>query len=244
MRRDLDSQSGALNGHEDENYVVTTYTNTCDMRDPATGIVDKLKSFLTPVQTLESQVVRLENEHGPDSAQETAKHAFATMHLPDPQPYVSVSYWRNNPTPYTVVRGHTWFATEPETFKPQTKRVQAGNAWVEVTATPVGLRFTPGGDEGNTQVYCDGPGVRQSDINPSYHYTYAPWRSKPPNSNCSYNYTRTSPGDPDGPLTSTLEIRWRITWTANGRTSGTLPDYYTEATSTYAVTELQSLVTK
>jgi hypothetical protein len=44
-------------------------------------------------------------------------------------------------------------------------------------------------------------------------------------------------------VTATYGIRWTVTWVGSGNTSGTLPDQMTTSQSTFAVAEVESVVT-
>lgn len=150
----------------------------------------------------------------------------------------------NNDQPYTLVNGHTWFGTDPATFTNVSSYARAGSTWVQVTAVPAGLGFTANGE---TTAWCYGPGVdthNKTRMNALDRNNIRPFSNKPPGE-CSKRFTRTSPGDPDQPVTGTLQIRWEISYVGSGNTTGTLPDMYSQAPlGPFAITEMQTLVTK
>lgn len=226
-RHKADIAWGSLQGKENKAYYKIYY-----------GI--SAPCVTDPNEPLRQSLLILSSDPGSAGVaqQEIARRAVAQMSLTPPQPWISLGTQNN--TPYTLVRAHTWFATNPATFKPLTKTVRAGTSWVEVSATPTGLRFTPGQDN-QPPVECTGPGVID---NGQFDTTTRPWWNQPPNSTCSYQYPHSSPGDPNQPLTATLQTRWQIRWTGSGNTTGQLPDMYSSATTSYAVTEAQTLVTK
>lgn len=226
-RLKADIEWGGLQGKENKPYGRILY-----------GISEPCLS--DPNEPLRQSFLIVSSDRSSPAAQqqEIVRRAVGQLKLTPPAPHISLG--SDNGTDYTLVRGHTWFATDPATFKPLSKRVQAGSAWVEVTATPVGLRFTPGMDN-LPAVDCTGPGV----INYGNDANNArPWWNPPPGSTCSYQYPYSSPGLPDQPITATLQTRWQIRWTGSGLTSGSLPDMFSTTTRTFAVTEAQTLVTK
>jgi hypothetical protein len=134
--------------------------------------------------------------------------------------------------PYTVVTAYTWYWTSPDSFKTLSATAAAGGFSSTVTVTPAALMFTPG--DGSAAVSCRGPGV-----------AWVPgdgvWAASP--SGCDYRYPHSSINDTNGEVTATYGIRWSITWTSTVGDDGTLPDLTTTAASTYAVAEVESVVT-
>jgi len=103
-----------------------------------------------------------------------------------------------------------------------------------VTAEPVSLSFTPG--DGHAAVSCAGPGsVWREGVN-------GPWDPSP--SWCQYRYPHSSIHDPNQEVTATYTITWQLTWTGSGNTAGTLTAKTTSATATFAVAEVESVVTR
>ena len=138
-----------------------------------------------------------------------------------------------NGQPYTVVRAATWYWADPVDFKSLTARAAAGAVWAEVTVKPTALTFTPG--DGNSAVSCAGPGT-------TWNSAYGVWDPSP--SGCDYHYPNSSIHEPHGVVTATYGIRWQVTWVGSGNTSGTLPDQTTTSRSTFAVAEVESVVTR
>lgn len=136
---------------------------------------------------------------------------------------------------YTVVNMHTWFWTDPATYRPVSKRVQAGAVWVVVTARPEALRFDPGNGDG--VVSCTGPG-RAWRAGADGQWDRAP-------GGCDYQYRKSTLGYPAGQVTAEAGIVWRVSWVGDaGGTpvSGSLPDLITTTQARFAVAEGQAVV--
>lgn len=171
---------------------------------------------------------------GPDPGQ-LARQALSTLTIPGPTTGRYPSGTLRDGRPYTVVGpAYTWYWTDPSRF--QTLQATAGpidGISSTVTVTPSELEFTPG--DGATTVSCSGPGV-------AWQKSDGPWAASP--AGCDYQYPHSSINDPNGEVTATYGIRWTITWTSNVGENGTLPDLTTTATSTFAVAEVESVVTR
>lgn len=168
---------------------------------------------------------------GPTAAQ-LAQQALSSLVIPKPTEGRYPSGRLRDGRAYTVVRAYTWYWTDPSTYKAKSARASAGPVWAAVTVTPVALTFTPG--DGSAGVSCAGPGT--------------PWRSgdgvwAPSPSGCEFRYQHSSIHQPGEVVTATYGIRWQVTWVGSGGTSGTLPDQTTTSTSTFAVAEVESVVT-
>lgn len=161
-----------------------------------------------------------------------AKRAFDSLTLSKPSSGRYPDGTLENGLHYTVVRTYTWYWTDPSNFKTLTAKAAAGAVWAEVTVKPTALTFTPG--DGNATVSCTGPGTVWND-------SYGAWAPSP--SGCDYRYPHSSIHAPHNVVTATYGIKWQVTWVGSGNTSGTLPDQTTTATSTFAVAEVQSVVT-
>jgi hypothetical protein len=97
-----------------------------------------------------------------------------------------------------------------------------------------GLAVVHAGD-GHAAVSCAGPGsVWRNGVN-------GPWEPSP--SGCQYRYPHSSIHDPNEEVTATYTITWQLTWTGSGNTAGTLTAKTTNATATFAVAEVESVVT-
>jgi hypothetical protein len=105
--------------------------------------------------------------------------------------------------------------------------------WAEVTAKPVALTFDPG--HGNPTVSCAGPGTRWTD-------SFGVWAASP--SGCDYRYLHSSIHYARHVVTARYGIRWQVTWMGSGDTTGTLPDQTSSSRSTFAVVEVESVVTQ
>ena len=161
-----------------------------------------------------------------------AQRAFDSLTLTKPSTGRYPSGKLRNGQSYTVVHAFTWYFSDPNDFKTLTARAAAGPVWAQVTVTPVALTFTPG--DGNRQVSCAGPGT-------AWNSSYGVWAASP--SGCDYQYPHSSIHEPNGVVTATYGITWQVTWVGSGATSGTLPDQTTTSNSTFAVAEVESVVT-
>jgi hypothetical protein len=162
-------------------------------------------------------------EAGPTPAM-LAQEAYGLLRLPSPTITRSPDATNSDHgTPYTWVNLWTWFWTDPATFTPKAKTVDAGAVSATATATPTALVFDPG--TGDVPVICPGPG--------------RPWRvvdgnHAPTDGGCGYVYRRTGAG-----VTATVSIRWTVTWTGSNGETGRLPELTTTASSTFAVQQVQ-----
>lgn len=160
-----------------------------------------------------------------------AQQAFAKLTVPGPTPGRYPAGTMRDGRPYTVVRAHTWYWTSPASYRPLSSTAAAGGLSVTVTVTPSALTFTPG--DGSAAVSCTGPGI-------AWTSTYGPWAPSP--AGCDYKYPHSSIHEPNGEVTATYGIDWKITWTASNGQAGTLPGMTTTARSTFAVAEVESVV--
>ncbi len=170
----------------------------------------------------------------PPSPATLAQQAADSMLLPDPTAGRYPASTLRDGRPYTVVSpAYTWYWTDAATWKSYTATARAGGNWATVTAEPVSLSFIPG--DGHAAVSCAGPGsVWRQGVN-------GPWEPSP--SGCQYRYPHSSIHDPNEEVTATYTITWQLTWTGSGNTSGTLTAKTTSATATFAVAEVESVVT-
>jgi hypothetical protein len=169
---------------------------------------------------------------GPDPEQ-LAQQALNTLTIPGPTTGRYPAGTLKDGRPYTVVGpAYTWYWTDPTRFQTLSATAAAGGISSTVTVTPSALTFTPG--DGASAVSCAGPGV-------AWNQSDGVWAASP--SGCDYQYPHSSIHDPNGEVTATYGIRWTITWTSNVGDNGTLPNLTTTATSTFAVAEVESVVT-
>ena len=170
------------------------------------------------------------------TAAQLALAAYGRLRLPAPVPARYPAGTLRDGTPYTIVQTYMWFWSSPAMWKPLSKRVCAGALCATATAVPTSLAFDPGnGDQG---VSCAGPGT------PWVRPPGGSWIPDPPPQGCDYRYTTSTFGDPNNELTATYTITWQVTWTGTNGTSGRLNQLTTTADSTFAVAELQSVVTR
>jgi hypothetical protein len=169
----------------------------------------------------------------PPSPATLAQQAADSMLLPVPTPERYPAARLQDGRPYTVVGAWTWYWTDASKWKSYTATASAGGIWATVMAEPVSLSFTPG--DGNAAASCAGPGsVWRQGVN-------GPWDPSP--SGCQYRYPYSSIHEPNQVVTATYTITWQLTWTGSGNTSGTLTAKTTQATATFAVAEVESVVT-
>jgi hypothetical protein len=169
----------------------------------------------------------------PPSPATLAQRAADSMLLPVPTLGRYPSATLKDGRPYTVVGSYTWYWTDASKWKSYTATASAGGNSATVSAEPVSLSFTPG--DGNAAVSCAGPGsVWRRGVD-------GPWDPSP--SRCQYRYPDSSIHEPNQEVTATYTITWQLTWTGSGNTSGTLTAKTTQATATFAVAEVESVVT-
>ncbi|HYS36974.1 MAG TPA: hypothetical protein VEO01_15245, partial [Pseudonocardiaceae bacterium] len=170
------------------------------------------------------------------TAVELAQWAYGLLRLPDPVPSRYPTGSLKDGRPYTIVQTHMWFWSDPSVWKPLSKTVCAGALCATATASPSSLSFDPG--DGNQPVSCAGPGTAW--VRPAG----GSWVPTPQPQGCDYQYTTSTYGYPNGELTAAYTITWGVTWTGTNGTSGTLNPLATTVNSTFAVAELQSVVSQ
>jgi hypothetical protein len=161
-----------------------------------------------------------------------ARQALRTLTIPAPTPGRYPAGHLQDGQPFTVVNAYTWFWTDPASFQILTARADAGAVSAEVTVTPTALSFTPG--DGGETVSCSGPGV-------PWQPTNGVWAPSP--AGCDYRYPHSSIHEPGEEVTAVYGIEWSIAWTSSTGASGTLPTLTTTSSSSFAVAEVQSVVT-
>ncbi len=169
---------------------------------------------------------------------ELAEQAAASFRLPDPTWGHFPAFTLKDGRPYTVVKTHMWFWTDPATWQTLSATAQAGANWATVTATPEALVLVPG--DGNGAVECASSGRAFDKTQDAYRSSWVP---QPEPDGCDYVYQRSTWDYPGEVLTASLQIRWVLSWTGSGDTSGTLTSRVTSADSTFMVAELQAVVT-
>lgn len=160
-----------------------------------------------------------------------AQQAARELQLPLPTPRHSPDL-RLAGLSATVVGEHTWFWTDRRDWQPQHRRVDAGGAWAEVTATPVRLSMSPG--NGQATVSCAGPGT-------PYERSFGVHAASP---DCDVVYTRSSVGRPGDQVAAEWAITWRVTWrggTGVAPVGGSLPAMTSRAQARLVVVEAQAL---
>jgi len=111
------------------------------------------------------------------------------------------------PPPSTdqLVNVSTWLWINPAAWQSRSATAAAGPVSATATATPVEVVWNMG--DGN-QITCAGPGT--------------PYSSSDPNAstNCSYTWTQSSAGQPNGAFTISATVHWQVAWTASGAPGG------------------------
>lgn len=162
-----------------------------------------------------------------------AEQALRTLTIPTPTTGRYPAGNLQDGQPYTVVNAYTWFWTDSESFQSLTARADVGGVWSQVTVQPTSLSFTPG--DGSAPVSCPGPGV-------AWQQTDGVWAQSP--AGCDYRYSHSSIHDPDREVTAVYGIQWSVAWTSSTGASGTLPQLTTTSNATFAVAEVQAVVTR
>lgn len=139
-----------------------------------------------------------------------------------------------------VVKVGTWIWLDAANWVPVSVYAwiptEAGVVWARTTATPVMLAFsteddgTPSGTRRGS-VNCRGPGR-----------VWRPTDGDDAVSACMYTYRHSSTGRPQGVFAATVSVQWRVVWTSNTGSGGTLPNEIISAPVTVTVDELQALV--
>lgn len=139
-----------------------------------------------------------------------------------------------------VVKVGTWLWLDSSNWVPVSVYAwvptDAGPIWARTTATPVGLLFstqddaTPSGTRRGS-VSCLGPGQ-----------VWQPSNGDEAASSCMYTYRHASTGRPNGVFTATIAVRWRVAWTSNVGSGGSLPNEVIAVPVSVRVDELQALV--
>ena len=92
-----------------------------------------------------------------------------------------------------------WFWVPRASWHPvATQRLQVGDVWAQVTATPQQLSFVPGGGLAGTS--CPGPGTAFSSQDPDQ------------TSDCSFTYDQSSATQDGGAYAAAVTVSWRVTW--------------------------------
>jgi hypothetical protein len=161
------------------------------------------------------------------TAQQLAQQALATLRVPRPRVYRSPNEVTADRAglPSTWVNGWTWYWTSKASWRQVSKTASLGAVWARVTLTPTVLILTPG--DGGAAVTCSGPGRA---------WTPAAGGSAPGHDGCGYVYRSVSTA-----LTSTLSIRWQVSWTGSGGAFGDLPAMTTRTSSRFAVAQIQAV---
>lgn len=139
-----------------------------------------------------------------------------------------------------VVKVGTWLWLDASNWVPISVYAwiptQTGPIWARTTATPIGLTFstqddpTPSGSRRGS-VSCLGPGQ-----------VWQPRDGDEGTSSCMYTYRHASTSRPNGVFAGTVAVRWRVAWTSNVGSGGSLPNEVISTPVSVRVDELQALV--
>ncbi|WP_299960145.1 hypothetical protein [uncultured Modestobacter sp.] len=162
-----------------------------------------------------------------------AEQALRTLTLPTPTTGRYPAGTMQDGQPFTVVNAATWFWTDAAAFQAVSARAEAGGVWAEVTVTPTALTFTPG--DGAEPVSCPGPGA-------VWQPRDGVWSPSPVG--CDYRYPHSSIRQPDREVTATYGIQWSVAWTSSTGANGSLPQLTTTSNATFAVAEVEAVVTR
>ena len=165
--------------------------------------------------------------------EELAREALQTLVLPSPTTGRYPAGTLDDGRPFTVVNAATWFWTDPASFQALTATADAGGVWAQVAVEPTSLSFTPGDGEG--AVSCPGPGV-------AWQPAYGVWGQSP--GGCEYRYPDSSIHEPGQVVTAVYGIQWSVAWTSSTGASGELPSLTTTSEATFAVAEVEAVVTR
>jgi hypothetical protein len=164
-----------------------------------------------------------------------AASAWAQMPLPKPGVHRSPSESNHDPAhgnlPFTWVNLPTWFWADAGVWAPQTLTVSLRGVSVTATGVPVSLTYTPG--DGGTPAVCDGPGRA---------WTEADGNAPPAagSGGCAYTYRDVTA---NGPITSSVSLTWRGSWTSNTGASGSLGEVTVSSTSApFLVEQIQVML--
>lgn len=165
-----------------------------------------------------------------------AQRAAVTVRSRLGRPRVSMA----PPTSAGVVNQSSWLWIDPALWVPVSAFAwipgASGPIWARTTATPMSITFTTE-DDGSTRggrtgtVTCNGPGRA--------------WQTSDGDdatSSCSYTYRHASISRPEGTFAASIDVQWRVSWTSNAASGGTLPSERTTTRFSVRVDELQALV--
>ncbi|MBO4273967.1 hypothetical protein [Microbispora triticiradicis] len=153
---------------------------------------------------------------------------LAVRELVLPLPQVSTAPPRGRPA---MVGIRQWFwLNGAGQWTTKSKRVQVGDVWAEVTASPRRLVVSPG--MGLPDVVCDGPGT-------PYDTSRPPQEQR---SGCTYLYERSSAGQPRDAYRVSVTVVWGATWQGSGGAGGTLVPISRTTSYALPVAEAQALL--
>ncbi len=157
---------------------------------------------------------------------ELARRALAELRIPEPVIFRSPAQSNGaGGIPVTWANLWTWVWTSPASWAEHFKKASVGDVWARVMVSPVALIFRP--DVGSVAVSCDGPGRA---------WTPEDGDAAPTRGGCGYMYRSVNSA-----VTSSLSIRWRVSWTGSDGSSGQLPAMTTTTTSRFAVEQIQGV---
>ncbi len=126
----------------------------------------------------------------------------------------------------TLVGLRTFFWVDRGALQSATKRVAAGAAWAEVTATVQSVAFDPG--DGTAAVLCSNGGTPYDPTLPDDRQVAGCW----------HVYSHPSSG---GPFQLRATVTWTATWAGSGRAGGPLPPVTATGAVAVPVQEVQTV---
>jgi hypothetical protein len=189
------------------------FVKSCPLKGRVGTLLVWLPTGVTPVSVTPAQL---------------AQKAVAALRLPTPT-------FERSPTesngdhgvPYTWVNLWTWYWTSPTAWRQVSRTARVGPVWATVTVRPTALVFEPG--DGSAAVSCPGPGRA---------WTPADGDRAPNGGGCGFVFRRVTA---DGPVTASVAIRWKVSWTGSGGAGGTLPAMTTRASASFLVEQIQAV---
>lgn len=127
-----------------------------------------------------------------------------------------------------IVNLESWLWVDGTTWRPSSRRVEAGGEWAEVTGVPREVVWSMGNGD---RVVCRGPGT-----------AYDPGRpAESQRTDCSYTYRRSSAGQPGDRYTVSATTNWDVSWRASDGAGGNLGTVSRQSRVEVRVAELEAL---
>lgn len=198
-------------------------------RDPGAGRVFVRTCPITKEGGVTGLLFVADETQSEVSAEGLARGALATLQVPSPVLQRSPGGASGaGGVGFTWVNAWTWVWTAPQRWRALSRTASAGAVEATVTVRPVRLVFDPG--DGSRPVECAGPGRAWRPVDGD---------AAPSGGGCGFRYRQVTSR---GPVTTTLSIRWRVTWAGSGGAGGVLPDLVTGTATALDVRQLQAVI--